>query len=106
MKYLLHYASRLQQPVGIQDIFSNPVKVNWEEVAPLPVGRVSCTAVLLHGSVYVGSGYEGRNANHYQNCYRLDVYNLSTNQWSHSPITTPYRAYAMTVLDDKLVSSK
>ena len=35
--------------------------------------------------------------------YRLDVYNLTTNQWSPSPITTPYDGFAMTVLDDKLI---
>ena len=37
--------------------------------------------------------------------YRLDVYNLTTNQWSSSPITTPYCWFAMTVmvLDDKLI---
>ena len=91
--------------MGIRDIFSNPVKVKWEELAPLPVGRVSSTAVLLHGSVYVGSGYEGRSVNEFQTSYRLDVCNLSTNQWSPSPITTPYCAYAMTVLDGKLVTA-
>ena len=52
--------------MDIQDIFSNPVKVKWEEVAPLPVGRAGCIAVLLHGSVYVGAGLEGRSANDYQ----------------------------------------
>ena len=78
--------------------------VKWEEVAPLPVARSGCVAVLLQGSVYVGSGHEGRSINDYQSCYRLDVYNLFTNQWSLSPITTPYCAYAMTVLDDKLIT--
>jgi len=95
---------QLQQPVGIQDIFSNPVKVKWEEAAPLPVGRSACISVLLHGSVYVGAGFEGRSVYDSQDCYRLDVYNLSTNQWSPSHITTPYRHYAMTVLDNKLVT--
>ena len=90
--------------MGIQDIFSDPVKVKWEVVSPLLVGRVSCIAVLLNGSVYVGAGVEGRSAYDYQDCYRLDVYNLSTNQWSPSPITTPYYNYAMTVLDNKLVT--
>jgi len=80
------------------------VKVKWEKVASLPVGRISCIAVLLQGSVYVGSGYEGRSVHDDQKCYRLDVYNLFTNQWYPSPITTPYSAYAMTVLDDKLVT--
>ena len=71
------------------DIFSKTVK--WKELPPLPVGCNGYTAVLLGGVVY------------YQDSYRLDVYNLTTNQWSSSPITTPYRWFAMTVLDDKLV---
>ena len=82
------------------DIFSKTVK--WEELAPLPVGRSGHTVVLLDGSVYVGGGLEGSTSNK-QYSYRLDVYNLTTNQWSPSPITTPYCAFAMTVLDDKLV---
>jgi len=101
--YYLH-ASQLQQPASVLDIFSKPVKVKWEVVAPLPVGRASSIAVLLHGSVYIGGGLEGRSVNDNQDCYRLDVYNFSTNQWSPSPITTPYRWFAMTVLDDKLVT--
>ena len=80
------------------------MSVKWEVVAPLPVGRISCIVLLLHGSVYVGSGYEGRSVNDDQDCCRLDVYNLSTNQWRPSPITTPYYGYAMTVLNDKLVT--
>ena len=93
----------LQQPVADSqvDIFSKTVK--WEELAPLPVGRTAHTAVLLGGSVYVGGGYEGRSINDDQDSYRLDVYNLTTNQWSPSPITTPYSWFALTVLDDKLV---
>ena len=79
------------------------MKVKWKEVAPLPVGCTAHRAVLLHGSVYVGGGFEGRNVDNDQSCYRLDVYNLTTNQWSTSPITTPYCWFAMTVLDDKLI---
>ena len=45
----------------------------------------------------------GKSSNDKQFSYRLDVHNLTTNQWSTSPITTPYRSFAMTVLDDKLV---
>ena len=77
--------------------------VQWKELAPLPVGLTAHTAVLLDGSVYVGGGYEGTCLDDSQNCYRLDVYNATTNQWSSSPITTPYDSFAMTVLDDKLV---
>ena len=82
-------------------IFKKTVK--WEELAPLPVGRNGHIAVLLDGNVYVGGGNEGNSIDDYQGSYRLDVYNLTTNQWSSSPITTPYRWFAMTILDDKLV---
>ena len=93
----------LQQPVADSqvDIFRKTVK--WEELAPLPVGHEVHTAVLLGGVVYVGGGREGRSNDNKQDSYRLDVYNLTTNQWSSSPITTPYRWFALTVLDDKLV---
>jgi len=83
------------------DIFSKTVK--WEELAPSPVCHTAHTAVLLGGNVYIGGGYEGISVNDYQDCYRLDIYNLTTNQWSSSPITTPYCWFAMTVLDDKLI---
>jgi len=85
------------------DIFSKAVK--WEELSPLPVGRSAHTAVLLGGNVYIGGGVDGISVINYQLCCRLDVYNLTTNQWSSSPITTPYCWFAMTVLDDKLVTA-
>jgi len=72
-------------------------------IAPLPVGHTAHTAVLLDGSVYVGGGYEGRNASERQNCYRLDVYNFNINQWITPPLSTPYFFYGMTILDDKLI---
>ena len=85
------------------DVFKKPIK--WRELAPLPVCRSAHTAVLLGGVVYVGGGSEGISNNDARDCYRLDVYNLTTNQWSSSPITTPYPWFAMTVLDDKLVTA-
>ena len=81
------------------NIFTKTVK--WNILAPLPVGRAAHTAVLFGGVVYVGGGFEGRNFDRHS--YRLDVFNLTTNQWSSSPITTPHCLFAMTVLDDKLV---
>ena len=93
----------LQQPVADSQVDNFSKTVKWEELAPLPVGRNAHTAVLLGGSVYVGGGFEGRSNDDNQSSYRLDVYNLTTNQWSSSPITTPYDSFAMTVLDDKLV---
>ena len=82
------------------DIFKKTVK--WKELAPLPVGLDVHTAVLLGGNVYVGGGFEGRSLDDYWDSYRLDVYNLSTNQWN-PPITTPYCNYSMAVLDNKLI---
>ena len=67
------------------------------------MGRSAHTAMLLGGNVYVGGGYEGERNDDRLSSYRLDVYNLTTNQWSTSPITTPYSWFAMTILDDKLV---
>ena len=84
------------------DIFRKTIK--WKELAPLPVGCDAHSAVLLGGNVYVGGGCEGRSILDSKQSYRLDVYNLTTNQWSSSPITTPYCAFAMTVLDDKLIT--
>ena len=83
------------------DILAKAIK--WEELASLPECRSAHTAVLLGGSVFVGGGIEGTSIDNNKFSYRLDVYNLTTNQWSSSPITTPYRSFAMTVLDDKLV---
>ena len=95
----------LQQPVADPqvDIFKRTVK--WKELAPLPVCHSTHTAVLLGGSVYVGGGFEGRIYDDKQYSNRLDIYNLTTNQWSSSPITTPYCWFGMTVLDDKLVTA-
>ena len=85
------------------DIFEKTLK--WKELAPLPVGRSQHTAVFLDGVIYVGGGFEGAYVFDAENSYRLDAYNLSTNQWSSSPITTPYCLFAMTVLDNKLVTA-
>ena len=42
----------MQQSVG-PDIFSKPLKVKWEEIAPLLMGQAQCIAMLLQGSCYV-----------------------------------------------------
>ena len=94
----------LQQPEADSQVDIINKTVKWEELAPLPVGHSAHTAVLLGGNVYVGGGFEGRGVDDFQDSYRLDVYNLTTNHWSPSPITTPYRYFAMTVLDDSLVT--
>ena len=84
------------------DIFKKTVE--WEELTPLPKGCSGHTAVLLGGNVYVGGGFEGSSSNDKQRSYRLHVYNVTTNQWSPS-ITTPYSWFAMTTLDDRLVTA-
>ena len=70
------------------------------ELAPLPVCRTAHTAVL---PVYVGGGFEGKINDQWEGSNRLDVYNLTTNRWNSTPITTPHSWVAMTVLDDKLI---
>ena len=62
------------------------------------MGRVGHKAVWLNGLVYVGGGYEiGVGSSYTINCY--DPVN---NSWS-SPINTPYRTFAMTSLNNKLL---
>ena len=56
--------------------------------------------------MYVGGGYERKSTNDKWDSYKLGIYNLTnltTNQWSSSPIMTPQCMFAMTVLDDKLI---
>ena len=55
--------------------------MKWEKVASLPVCHTVHSAVLLGGSVYVGSGHERRNLKEKEDCYRLDIFNLFTNHW-------------------------
>ena len=62
------------------------------------MGRVGHTAVWVNGLVYVGGGYEaGWKASDNINCY--DPVN---DLWS-PPISTPYRLFAMTTLNDTLL---
>ena len=86
-----------------KDIFSKAV--NWKELSPLPVNRSACYAVLLDGVIYVGSGYEKHAlSKQVKLCNRLDMYDVTADQWS-SPITTPYCLFAMTAVDNKLVTA-
>ena len=94
-----------QQPVADPQVDIFKKTVNWKELAPLPVCRTAHTAVFLGRNVYVGGGLEGRNFDDKQGSYRLDVYNVTTDQWRSSPITTPYCSFGMTALDDKLVTA-
>ena len=76
------------------------MNIKWEEGAPVPVGRRDHTAVWLNGLVYVGGGIEtGGMPSRIINCY-----DPANNSWSSS-INTPYCNFAMTTLNNKLVTA-
>jgi len=84
------------------DLFNEAVKVKWEQMSSTPTGLLNHTVILLHGSVFVGGGFEGNSTTDDRHNYNLYVYNLSINHWSS--ITTAYAFYGMTVLNDRLVT--
>ena len=75
------------------------MNIKWEEGAPAPVSLSDHTAVWLNELVYVGGGYGTRRASYMINCYD-PVYN----SWSFS-INTPYCNFAMTTLNNRLVTA-
>ena len=76
------------------------MNIKWEEGAPAPVGRYGHTAVWLNGLVYVGGGIEAG----YQLSYIINCYDPVNNSWSSS-INTTYCDFAMTTLNNKLVTA-
>ena len=76
------------------------MNIKWEEGAPAPVSRLGHTAVLLNGLVYVGGGWETG----YQLSYIINCYDPVNNSWSSS-INTAYCDFAMTRLNNKLVTA-
>ena len=79
-------------------MFKEQVEINWEEGTPSPSHRVSHTAVLLRGSVFVGSGFQlGEHS------YQIDVFNVDNNSWNSKPIKTPHSWFGMAVLNNTLV---
>ena len=75
------------------------MNIKWEKGARVPVCRHEHTAVWLNGLVYVGGGYDASNPSYIINCY-----NPVKNSWSSS-ITTPYGLFAITALNNKLVTA-
>ena len=92
----------------LQSTESFKEKVTWKEVASLPLGCTAQTAVLLQGNIYVGGGseesFDVRHNYDYQNCYKLNIYNVTANQWSY-PISMPHSWFALSALDDKLITA-
>ena len=76
------------------------MNIKWEEGAPAPVGRYAHTAVWLNGLVYVGGGYETV----WKPSYIINCYDPVKNSWSSS-INTAYCEFAMTTLNNKLVTA-
>ena len=75
------------------------MNIKWEKGARIPVGRHGHTAVWLNGLVYVGGGYDALNPSYTINCY-----DPVKNSWSSS-INTPYGLFAITALNNKLVTA-
>ena len=82
------------------DLFSGPLNIKWKEGAPALVGRYNHTAVWLNGLVYVGGGSDTG----YKESYIINCYDPVNNSWSSS-INTPYHDFAMTTLNNKLVTA-
>ena len=76
------------------------MNIKWKEGAPVPVGRYYHTAVWLNELVYVGGGYETG----YEESYIINCYDPVNNSWSSS-INTPYCDFAMTTLNNKLITA-
>ena len=82
------------------------MKIKWKDKASAPVGRAYHTAVLCDGKIYIGGGNEPSLGSTYgSGSYTIDVYNLVNNSWSSSPINTTYCLFAMTTLNNQLVTA-
>ena len=76
------------------------MNIKWQDGAPVPVGGVCHTAVLCDGKVYIGGGNDAGGVS-----YKIDVYTLANNSWSLSPIYSPYYHFAMTILNNQLITA-
>ena len=78
------------------------VNIEWREGTAAPVSRVLHTAVLLDGVIYVGGCYHDAEVSV---LHRIDIYHVETDSWDKSPIITPYRYFAMTTLNNHLITA-
>lgn len=78
------------------------VNIEWREGTAAPVSRVLHTAVLLNGVIYVGGCYHDAEM---PVLHRIDIYHVATDSWDKSPIITPYRYFAMTTLNNRLITA-
>ena len=82
----------------IPDLLRGPIKIKWEEGAPLPVATAGHTAVLFNGAIYVGGGL----CDNLDDGFRINIYHPDTNKWDDG-IEGPHTFFTMTVLVDKLI---
>ena len=70
------------------------------------MGRADHTAVLCAGKVYIGGGSEYKfGSSSGTGSHRIDIYTPSNNTWSRSPIYTSYHHFAMTTLNNQLITA-
>ena len=73
------------------------MNIKWQDGAPAPVKDGYHTAVLCDGKVYIGGGYGSPN--------KIDIYTPASNLWSSSSINTPYKCFAITTLNNQLITA-
>jgi len=86
------YEQLIQSPTP--DLFSGPVNIKWQEGGPAPVKDHNYTAVLHDGKVYIGGGHD-----------TINIYTPANNSWSPSPINHPYKYFAITTLNNQLITA-
>ena len=80
--------------------------IKWQDGAPALVARVGHTAVWCGGKVYIGGGYEASvGSSSGTRSYRIDIYSPTNNSWSPSPINSSYYYFAMTTLNNQLITA-
>jgi len=62
--------------------------------------------VFCDGKVYIGGGLEASVGSSFGDAsYRIDIYSPNNNSWSPSPINTSYFWFAMTTLNNQLITA-
>ena len=70
------------------------------------MGGAFHTAVWCGGKVYIGGGNEASVGTSYgTGSYRIDIYSPTNSSWSSSPINTSYHHFAMTILNNQLITA-
>jgi len=85
-----------------------PLNIKWQDGAPMPwpEGVANHTAVLCDEKVYIGGGVEtGYGVTRCDPSNRIDVYTPANNSWSPSPIKTSYHYFAMTTLNNQVITA-